>query len=203
MDTVRSISATRSPGSLVSVTLASGERYQISSARVAELGLVAGDELDLPQLEALRQGHTLDRAEQRLLRLLGTRARSRYELQGRLDAWGVDPERGELLLDRLTRAGLLNDEQFAEQLSEGLQRRGHGSMRARHDMERLGVPESERARALAGHEQADRRIAHDLVVAEFGEPPYDQATTRRAATLLTRRGFDESVVTQVLGLDLE
>ncbi|HZI34393.1 MAG TPA: hypothetical protein VFD61_01505, partial [Gaiellales bacterium] len=109
MDTVRSISATRSPGSLVSVTLASGERYQVSSARVAELGLAAGDELDVSKLEALRQAHTLDRAEQRLLRLLGTRARSRHELADRLDAWGVERERGELLLDRLTRAGLLDD----------------------------------------------------------------------------------------------
>src|SRR6478736_1650115 len=127
VDTVRSISATRSPGSLVSVTLASGERYQVSSARVAELGLAAGDELDVSKLEALRQAHTLDRAEQRLLRLLGTRARSRHELADRLDAWGVEPERGELLLDRLTRAGLLDDEQFARELSDGLQKRGHGT----------------------------------------------------------------------------
>jgi regulatory protein len=185
----------------VSVTLASGERYQVSSARVAELGLVAGDELDVSKLEALRQAHTLDRAEQRLLRLLGTRARSRHELADRLDAWGVEPERGELLLDRLTRAGLLDDEQFARELSEGLQRRGHGSLRARHDLDRLGVSESARSRALAGHEQADQQIAHDLVIAEFGEPPYDHATVRRAAALLARRGFDEVVITQVLDLD--
>jgi regulatory protein len=201
VDTVRSISATRSPGSLVSVTLASGERYQISSARLAELGLAAGDELDLSKLEALRQAHTLDRAEQRLLRLLGTRARSRHELTDRLDAWGVEPERGELLLDRLTRAGLLDDEQFARELSEGLQKRGHGSLRARHDMDRLGVSESARSRALAGHEQADQQIARDLVFGEFGQPPYDQATARRAAALLVRRGFDEAAITQVLDLD--
>jgi regulatory protein len=185
------------------VTLASGERYQVSSVRVAELGLAAGDELDVSKLEALRQAHTLDRAEQRLLRLLGTRARSRHELADRLDAWGVEPERGELLLDRLTRAGLLDDEQFARELSEGLQKRGHGSLRARHDMDRLGVSESARSRALAGHEQADQQIAHDLVVAEFGQPPYDHATVRRAAALLARRGFDEVAITRVLDLDPE
>jgi hypothetical protein len=39
------------------------------------------------------------------------------------------------------------------------------------------------------------------VIAEFGEPPYDQATVRRAAALLARRGFDEVVITQVLDLD--
>src|SRR4029079_17773038 len=100
----------------------------------------------------LRRAHHRDRAEQRLLRLLGTRARSRHELADRLDAWGVEPERGELLLDRLTRAGLLDDEQFARELSEGLQRRGHGSLRARHDMDRLGVSETGPARAPAGHD---------------------------------------------------
>jgi SOS response regulatory protein OraA/RecX len=70
-------------------------------------------------------------------------------------------------------------------------------------MDRMGVSESARSRALAGHERADQQIAHDLVVAEFGQPPYDAATARRAAALLVRRGFDEVAITHVLDLDPE
>jgi SOS response regulatory protein OraA/RecX len=40
-----------------------------------------------------------------------------------------------------------------------------------------------------------------VLIARFGEGPYDLATRRRAASFLARRGFDEDAVSSVVGLD--
>lgn len=203
MDTVITISAARAAGPLVSVVMASGERHLLSAGRLAELGVAAGDELDGAGLERLRQSSADQRSEQRLLRLLATRPRSRAELVRRLAQWHVPEPSAQLLLAKLERAGLLDDSRLAGELSESLQRRGHGSLRAAHDLERLGVEYDTAAPALADHATSDPGLARRLLARRFGPPPYDDATTRRAAGLLSRRGFDEQAVSQVLDLGID
>jgi regulatory protein len=203
MDTVVTISAARATGPLVAVVLASGERHLLSTGRLAELGLAAGDELDGGGVERLRQASSEQRTEQRLLRLIATRPRSRAELVGRLAQWHVPEPRAQLLLAKLERAGLLDDSRLADSLSESLRRRGHGSLRVAHDLERLGVDKDVAAPALADHAALDGDGARTLLVRRFGAPPYDPATTRRAAGLLARRGFDQEAVSQVLDLGID
>jgi regulatory protein len=124
-------------------------------------------------------------------------------LDGRLQRWQVSPHDRDELLDRLTTAGLLDDEAFAHQLSGSLMRRGQGSGRAAHDMQRLGVEDERAAAALAGHAGADQEIAADVLERRYGAPPYDAATTRRAAGMLARRGFGEDAIRSLLSLDEE
>ena len=58
-----------------------------------------------------------------------------------------------------------------------------------------------RAGAIAQvHAQGDAEAAREMVGSRFGPPPYDEATIRRAAGLLARRGFDEDTVGAVLGV---
>lgn len=205
MDTVSAISASprRQRGAFAEVALASGERLLVSTRRLAGFGLARGDTVDAATLAALRRASELDRLERRLLRLVAVRARSRAELDGRLQRWQVSPQDRDELLDRLTTAGLLDDEAFAHQLSGSLMRRGQGSVRAAHDMRRLGVDDERAAAALAGHAGADHEIATDLLERRFGQPPYDAATTRRAAGLLARRGFGEDAIRSLLSLGEE
>jgi regulatory protein len=203
MDTVVTISAARTSGPLVSVVMASGERHLLSTGRLAELGLAAGDELDGAGLERLRQSSADQRSEQRLLRLIATRPRSRAELVRRLAQWQVPEPSARLLLAKLERAGLMDDSRLAGELSESLQRRGHGSLRVAHDLERLGVEHDTAAPALADHATSDPDRARQLLARRFGPPPYDRATTRRATGLLARRGFDQQAVSQVLDLGID
>jgi regulatory protein len=200
MDTVSAISASprRRQGAFAEVALASGERLLVSTHRLAGLGLARGDIVDDATLSALRRASELDRLERRLLRLVAVRARSRAELDARLQRWQVSPQDRDELLDGLTTAGLLDDEAFAHQLSGSLMRRGQGSVRAAHDMQRLGVDGERAAAALADHAGADHQIAADLLERRYGQPPYDDATTRRAAGLLARRGFGEDAIRSLL-----
>lgn len=203
MDTVITISAARASGPLVSVVLASGESHRLSTARLADLRLAPGDRLDDAGVERLRQASSDERSEQRLLRLIAIRPRSRAELVRRLGQWQVPEQNAAALMGRLERAGLLDDSLLAESLSASLQRRGQGSRRAAHELERLGVERETAAQALAAHATSDPGLARELLRRRFGPPPYDRATTRRAAGLLARRGFDDEAVATVLDLDVD
>jgi SOS response regulatory protein OraA/RecX len=54
---------------------------------------------------------------------------------------------------------------------------------------------------LGDHAASDAHRARAVLIARFGEGPYDLATRRRAASFLARRGFDEDAVSSVVGLD--
>jgi len=201
MERVSSISASRRRGGGAEIVLGSGERLVVSTARLAGFGLARDDLIEDAVVAALRTASRLDGLEQRLLRLVAIRARSRVELDRRLERWHVAQEEREALLDRLSAAGLLDDRAFAHQLSSSLQRGGHGSGRAAYELARLGVEDATASAAVADHAQADGEIAAALLERRFGPPPYDAATRRRAAGLLERRGFDQDVIRPLLSLD--
>lgn len=202
-DAVVALTAARSPGQLVSVGLRSGERLLLSTRRLAELRLAAGDELDDRRLAELRAAAEDERIEQRMLRLIAVRPRSRAEVDRQLDAWSVPPDRAASLVARLRAAGLLDDGLVAAEVSSGLRRRGHGSLRAAHDLDRLGVEPATAAPVIGEHAAGDETRARDLVADRFGPPPYDIAVARRAASYLWRRGFGEDAVAAAVGADLD
>jgi regulatory protein len=201
MERVSSISASRRRGGGAEVVLGSGERLVVSTARLAGFGLARDDLIEDGVVAALRTASRLDGLEQRLLRLVAIRARSRAELDRRLARWQVAPDERDDLLDRLAAVGLLDDQAFAQQLSSSLRRGGHGSARAAYELARYGIDDVTASPAVADHAQADGDIAATILERRFGPPPYDPATRRRAAGLLARRGFDEDVIRPLLSLD--
>ena len=203
MDAVVALTTARSPGQLVSIGLRSGERLLLSTRRLAALRLAAGDELDDRRLAELRAAAEEERTEQRLLRLVATRARSRAEVRQHLEAWGVEAGTAEALMARLEAAGLLDDQVVAADVSGALGRRGHGSLRAAHDLDRLGVEPAAAAQAVGDHAAGDGERARTLIADRFGPPPYDVAVARRAAAFLMRRGFGEDDVASALGRDAD
>jgi regulatory protein len=177
-----------------------GERLRLHQRRLADSGSRLGAELTADDLAVVERLALADDCEQRALRLLASRSRSTAELARRMEGWGLTGEEASAVVERLERLGVVDDDAFASALSEQLRRRGAGHLRARADLERHGV-EGEAARAIAeAHAEGDDQAAGDVVHARFGQPPYDEATVRRAAGLLLRRGFDEDTVRSVLGL---
>ncbi|MGZ4481773.1 MAG: hypothetical protein ACXVY5_06170, partial [Gaiellales bacterium] len=80
-------------------------------------------------------------------------------------------------------------------------RRGHGRLQIEADMEHLQI-DPDHARAVSAAARGDDgRAARELVMGRYGRVPLDAATTRSAAALLARRGFDEETVAAVLDLD--
>lgn len=134
----------------------------------------------------------------RALLLLDQRARSRSELQGRLDALEFDHDIIEEVLEDLTRANLINDESFAQEwVRQRAQRRGKSTRVLDRELRDKGVDAGIRARALEQIDSEDERdtaraVAVKKARSESRIPAdrsdYDKAL-RRVVGALARRGF--------------
>ena len=91
------------------------------------------------------------------LRTLRHRNRSRHEVEQRLERAGVTPDEREATLDRLTEAGLLSDDRFAEERAQALARRGASDALIRHDLRRQGVEHATVEHSIAQLEPEDER----------------------------------------------
>jgi regulatory protein len=187
----------RSP--LAELVLDDGETVRLHPRRLDDPGLRPGTSLTGEDVTAIERLALVDACEQRALRLLATRARSTAELERRMRRWGLTAEEAGAVMGELGRLGVVDDEAFAEALSEQLRRRGHGHLRARADLERHGVAGAAAATIADEHAGGDADAAREVVLRRFGPPPYDEATLRRALGMLARRGFDEDTVGAVLG----
>ncbi|MBI5137804.1 MAG: RecX family transcriptional regulator [Nitrospirae bacterium] len=137
------------------------------------------------------------------LTLLARRDRSRRELRERLAARFPDTDL-EPLLDELTRLGYLDDRRLARRLAEELAtRRHHGPRRLRHELARRGLDAERVAEAVAPHAGADRVREQALAATRAylkGRSPDDDATLRRLAGYLGRRGFPEGAIRAMVHL---
>jgi regulatory protein len=93
------------------------------------------------------------------LRALRHRNRSRHDLEQRLEGAGVTPDDRSAALDRLSEAGLLSDDRFAEERAQVLANRGASDALIRHDLRRQGVEHTAVEHAIAQLEPEDDRAA--------------------------------------------
>jgi regulatory protein len=136
------------------------------------------------------------------LRKLTARACTRHELDQALQAKNVPQGVIDAVLDRLQDVGLLDDASFALDWVTSRQQRRHMSRRLlRRELQAKGVERSHIDSAL---DQVDRNAeltsARDLVERKRAamNGVAREIQYRRLAGMLSRRGFDSSITTQVL-----
>lgn len=130
------------------------------------------------------------------LRYLGQRSHSAHELQSKLARRGFTEEEIDQTMQRLDDAGLLDDEQFADEYSESLF--GSKNLSSREVARRLkqrGVSQLIIEATLAG--SALRDYDRALVVGkkkcqQMADLP-EEVQLRRLLAYLSRRGFTESI----------
>lgn len=185
----------------VEVATDAGERLRIAERRLLDLPLRPGDPLDDDQVELLREWERVDRAERQMLNLLAVRARSRAEVERRLQSRGLADSEIADVCGRLETAGLVDDRRLAGEVVAREVQAGAGRYRLRARLERLAVDGAEAAAAL--EEATDRRRelerAQALVRTRFGDAPLSDRDRMRASGLLARRGFDRDTVEAVVG----
>jgi regulatory protein len=136
------------------------------------------------------------------LRKLTSRARTRQELDRALQAKNVPRDVIDAVLDRLQGVGLVDDASFAEGWVSSRQQRRHLSRRVlRRELQARGVDHSDIDRALGQVDRdAELSAARDLV--ERKQAAMNGLSRdvqyRRLAGVLSRRGFDTAITTQVL-----
>ena len=172
-----------------------GRFASLPAAALAGLDLVVGRELTPLVLGRLQEFADLEAAHRAALRALARRAHARFDLRRRLlqrqhPAAAVDGA-----IERLSAAGLLDDERFAIDYAAAKARRGRGPARLVRDLQAQGierrVAEDAVCSSLAAEgvdpAQAVRALAEKRARQLAGLPP--AVRKRRLAAFLARRGF--------------
>jgi len=158
-----------------------------------------GQALSDDDIARLRRQDDVERAHERALNFLSYRPRSEAEVRRNLRKKDVTDEAIEAEVERLTRAGMLDDREFARYWVENrLQFNPRGARALGHELREKGVPVSIIDDTLAGFDEEPaarkaaeagaRRLAHL-------EPT---AFRRRLGAYLARRGFSYAVISPLV-----
>jgi regulatory protein len=164
--------------------------YAFSVQIVLAAELRVGQQLSASDVRALQARDATEMAYEATLRYLTYRPRSEQELERYLARKGVEHDVARAVIERLRRAGLADDRQFAEFWVQNREQfRPRGQWALRQELGQKGVRGDVAAQAVA--EVDDERNA--LQVAERAASRYarvDRETfARRMMGMLLRRGF--------------
>ncbi len=150
--------------------------------------------------------NNLEAARGVALRFLGYSARSRSEMQKRLERDAFTPEVIAAVLAELEARNWVNDAQFAQDwVADRADRKKYGKTRLAAELRRKGIDKDE-VTAVIGTVQETDELARARSAAasrwKLSEEETDreaiQAEKRRIAGFLQRRGFGWGIITQVL-----
>jgi len=170
-------------------------RYAFSLAAIEAAKLRRGQVLSDEDIERLRERDSFEKAYDRALRFLSYRPRSEAEVRRYLRDKAVSPAIEDEVIERLTRAKLLDDLAFARYWVENRESFNPRGLRMlRYELRRKGLSEETIAQALADLEEEEsayraalrrgRRLAR-----------LDQVSFRqKLGAYLLRRGFPHEVV---------
>jgi SOS response regulatory protein OraA/RecX len=153
-------------------------------------GLDLGVELDRERARRLGRKLREHEALQRASRAIAHRDLSERELEERLARRNVPASIRKEAVERLARAGAVDDGRLARGRAELLARRGAGDHLIRHDLEGRGIAVELVQEALVSLEAEDARAQR--IVAERGR-------RLRTARYLARKGFSEEAIESACG----
>lgn len=135
------------------------------------------------------------------LRLLARRELTTSQLRERLLGRGLPADEIEHTIDRLTRAGLLDDARTAVALARrAVQVKLRGRHRVRRELEALGIdpPIAERALALVFDELDEATALERAIASRVRGPVRTRTELRRLHQALVRQGFAPDEVAAAL-----
>jgi len=170
------------------LVLSDGVDPRLTSASVlTELGLEAGDTIDLPELEAVLGEAEGRHAQDRAIRVLGYRDRSRRELDKRLADDGYPSQVRDRVIGRMVELNLVDDERFAATWARSRAAAGIGSRRIASELNQRGVDPALTAKAI---EELDCGDELDRAVAALrGRSASTPKERERLIRRLVTRGF--------------
>ena len=129
---------------------------------------------------------------------LAAKAQSVGEIEAKLAARGVGPDEAAAAVAEATRLGYLDDGELAGQLARGPRSRGYGRRRAARTLRQRRLPDVVAEAAL---EETYGAVDEDaLALSALGARAIgDDASRRRAASFLMRRGFSAEATWRAIG----
>ena len=144
-------------------------------------------------------GRTKTSCYDKAAELLSRRWHFRAELNGKLSRRGYCETEINSVLERLARAGLLDDDRCAAELIRERRRRGAGRRRLAADLARRGLDDEAIARHLEALDPEDELRLARRVAAKWCSSRGSRGLERQAlARHLDRKGFGKSVILAIL-----
>lgn len=178
--------------------------FAFGLAAIEAARLHVGQRLDDEEIIQLRRQDEIERAYDRALNYLSYRPRSKAEVRRNLRSKDVKDEIVEAVIDRLVRAGLLDDEEFARYwVDNRTQFNPRGFRGLRYELRQKGVSDDTIDDALATFdvETAARKAAEEGARRLSHVDPQD--FRRKLRAYLARRGFSYTVVRPLVQEKLE
>ena len=182
------IEASKHKRGRVLVFLEDGACLKITEQELLDFGLRAGDELDKPTLDRLKEAAGVSNVKATAADLIGKRAMSRRDLERKLQEKGSSEAEARYAAEWLEAIGAINDADYAALLVRHCAQLGYGPARIRDKLYEKGVPRELWEDALDTlpdqSEDVDRFLRSKL----RGELP-DEKEKKRLTDALLRRGF--------------
>ena len=173
-------------------------RFAIGVPEIVAARLTVGQSLSEAEIEALCEHGSVEQAYNQALDYLAYRPRSQAEIVSYLRRHDIPDTQVEAVVERLTAAGLVDDEAFAQFWVENRERfRPRGPRALRYELQRKGIGQEAIDQALegvdpsAGAYQAAAKKAQQLRQLDQRE------FYRKLVDYLARRGFDYDVAKEV------
>ncbi len=169
-----------------------GEKWIFTRAQYQERSLLPGDEVDTDELEKWLLLRQFRPAMEYTVSLLASRPHSEGELQQKLRRIGYRDQTVELVLYKLRKYHLLDDDEFARQWAQARAAR-MGSRRIALELRQKGISDDGIKQALESVADEDsaataRALAEKAL--RRAKPGEDRGkTVQRAMAALARRGF--------------
>jgi len=133
--------------------------------------------------------------------LLTAGDRSEHEIRTRLAARGHEAEDVDDTVQRLQRAGYLDDARVAEGVAAVGARRGYGSLRVRAQLRGRGIDAALISAAIQTSFADEPSLARQLLNKRYPSKPSTPAERGKAARFLAQRGFPAAIVMALVGED--
>lgn len=172
--------------------------FAFGLVKIEAIRLRVGQELTASDVARLQARDSEEMAYLRILKFLAVRPRSEAEVRQRLRRQGVDDTLQTALLERLRRAGLLNDADFAQQWVENRATFRPRSKRAlQAELRHKGVPENLQPAALGAVDDAHAALlAARKRAPRWATLPWAEFR-QKLGGFLARRGFDYDTITTI------
>ncbi len=152
------------------------------------------------EIQALQAEGSIETAYDRTLNYLSYRPRSRAEVVRYLEKRDLPEGQIETVVERLERAGLLDDEAFARYWVENRERHRPKGLRAlRYELWEKGIGNEIMDRVLVSVDVSDSAYRSAARKARQLAHLDEQSFTRKIVEYLARRGFDYEVAREAAG----
>jgi regulatory protein len=170
-------------------------RFAFGLAAIEAARLKVGQVLSDADIARLQKKDEIERAYERALNFLSYRPRSEAEVRRNLRKKNLEEDVIDAVIERLTRAGLLDDREFARYWVENrLQFKPRGARALRQELWEKGVPDPIISETLESVDEnkAARRVAEDGARRMAHLQPDDFC--RKLSAYMARRGFSYAVI---------